>query len=199
MLASKETETLEISFDLCDFAAYDDGGYTGNRYCYVLERGDYRVFVGKNVRDWLYVEDLCKAIDLVVREGKEGEVYNVGGHNEETNLEIVKLTIATIRKLMTEKPEYRQVLKKKVKGEDGEISVDWINNDLITFVKDRLGHDQRYAIDPTKITNALGWYPETKFEDGIVKTIVWYLENQDWVEEVTSGDYQGYYEKMYGK
>ena len=89
--------------------------------------------------------------------------------------------------------------KKKEKGEDGEISVDWINNDLITFVKDRLGHDQRYAIDPTKITNALGWYPETKFEDGIVKTIVWYLENQDWVEEVTSGDYQGYYEKMYGK
>ena len=154
---------------------------------------------GSNVRDWLYVEDHCKAIDLVVREGKEGEVYNVGGHNEETNLEIVKLTIATIRKLMTEKPEYRQVLKKKVKGEDGEISVDWINNDLITFVKDRLGHDQRYAIDPTKITNALGWYPETKFEDGIVKTIVWYLENQDWVEEVTSGDYQGYYEKMYGK
>lgn len=114
-----------------------------------------------------------------MREGKEGEVYNVGGHNEETNLEIVKLTIATIRKLMTEKPEYRQVLKKKVKGEDGEISVDRINNDLITFVKDRLGHDQRYAIDPTKITNALGWYPETKFEDGIVKTIVWYLENQD--------------------
>ena len=154
---------------------------------------------GSNVRDWLYVEDHCKAIDLVVREGKEGEVYNVGGHNEETNLEIVKLTIATIRKLMTEKPEYRQILKKKVKGEDGEISIDWINNDLITFVKDRLGHDQRYAIDPTKITNALGWYPETKFEDGIVKTIVWYLENQDWVEEVTSGDYQGYYEKMYGK
>ena len=111
---------------------------------------------GSNVRDWLYVEDHCKAIDLVVREGKEGEVYNVGGHNEETNLEIVKLTIATIRKLMTEKPEYRQVLKKKVKGEDGEISVDWINNDLITFVKDRLGHDQRYAIDPTKIHNELG-------------------------------------------
>ena len=154
---------------------------------------------GSNVRDWLYVEDHCKAIDLVVREGKEGEVYNVGGHNEETNLEIVKLTIATIRKLMTEKPEYRQVLKKKVKGEDGEISVDWINNDLITFVKDRLGHDQRYAIDPTKITNALGWYPETKFEVGIVKTIEWYLNNQEWVEEVTSGDYQKYYERMYSK
>jgi len=92
-----------------------------------------------------------------------------------------------------------------VLNESNQIFVDpvdrniWINNDLITFVKDRLGHDQRYAIDPTKITNALGWYPETKFEDGIVKTIVWYLENQDWVEEVTSGDYQGYYEKMYGK
>ena len=154
---------------------------------------------GSNVRDWLYVEDHCKAIDLVVREGKEGEVYNVGGHNEKTNLEIVKLTISTIHRLMTEHPEYRQMLKKKVKGENGEISIDWINEDLITFVKDRLGHDQRYAIDPTKITNALGWYPETKFEVGIVKTIEWYLNNQPWVEEVTSGDYQGYYEKMYGK
>ena len=154
---------------------------------------------GSNVRDWLYVEDHCKAIDLVVREGKEGEVYNVGGHNEKTNLEIVKLTISTIHRLMTEHPEYRQMLKKKVKGENGEISIDWINEDLITFVKDRLGHDQRYAIDPTKITNALGWYPETKFEVGIVKTIEWYLNNQSWVEEVTSGDYQGYYEKMYGK
>ena len=154
---------------------------------------------GLNVRDWLYVEDHCKAIDLVVREGVEGEVYNVGGHNEKTNLEIVKLTIATIHRLMTEKPEYREVLKKKVKDEDGQIDISWINEDLITFVKDRLGHDQRYAIDPAKITAALGWYPETKFEDGIVKTIEWYLNNQDWVEEVTSGDYQHYYEKMYGK
>ena len=154
---------------------------------------------GSNVRDWLYVEDHCKAIDLVVREGQEGEVYNVGGHNEKTNLEIVKLTISTIHRLMTEHPEYRQVLKKRVKDENGEISIDWINEELITFVKDRLGHDQRYAIDPTKITNALGWYPETKFEVGIVKTIEWYLNNQAWVEEVTSGDYQGYYEKMYGK
>ena len=154
---------------------------------------------GSNVRDWLYVEDHCKAIDLVVREGKDGEVYNVGGHNEKTNLEIVKLTISTIHRLMAENPEYRQVLKKKVKDENGNISIDWINEDLITFVKDRLGHDQRYAIDPTKITNALGWYPETKFEVGIVKTIEWYLANQAWVEEVTSGDYQGYYEKMYGK
>ena len=141
----------------------------------------------------------CKAIDLVVREGKEGEVYNVGGHNEKTNLEIVKLTIATIHRLMADNSEYRKILKKKVKDANGEISIDWINEDLITFVKDRLGHDQRYAIDPTKITNALGWRPETKFEVGIVKTIEWYLENQAWVEEVTSGDYQGYYEKMYGK
>ena len=154
---------------------------------------------GSNVRDWLYVEDHCKAIDLVVREGVEGEVYNVGGHNEKTNLEIVKLTIATIHLLMAEHPEYREVLKKKEKNADGEISIDWINEDLITFVKDRLGHDQRYAIDPTKITNALGWYPETKFEVGIVKTIEWYLNNQEWVEEVTSGDYQKYYERMYSK
>ena len=154
---------------------------------------------GSNVRDWLYVEDHCKAIDLVVRKGVEGEVYNVGGHNEKTNLEIVKLTIATIRRLMEEEPKYRAVLKKQVKDADGQIDISWINEDLITFVKDRLGHDQRYAIDPTKITDALGWYPETKFEVGIVKTIEWYLNNQDWVEEVTSGDYQKYYERMYGK
>ena len=154
---------------------------------------------GMQIRDWLYVEDHCKAIDLVVRKGVEGEVYNVGGHNEKTNLEIVKLTIATIRRLMEEEPKYRAVLKKQVKDADGQIDISWINEDLITFVKDRLGHDQRYAIDPTKITDALGWYPETKFEVGIVKTIEWYLNNQDWVEEVTSGDYQKYYERMYGK
>ena len=153
---------------------------------------------GSNVRDWLYVEDHCKAIDLVVREGKPGEVYNVGGHNEKTNLEIVKLTIATIHRLMESHPEYRQVLKKKEIGPDGEIDISWINDDLITFVKDRLGHDQRYAIDPTKIREELGWYPETTFEVGIVRTIEWYLNHQDWVEEVTSGDYQKYYERMYG-
>ena len=153
---------------------------------------------GSNVRDWLYVEDHCKAIDLVVREGKPGEVYNVGGHNEKTNLEIVKLTIATIHRLMESHPEYRQVLKKKEIGPDGEIDINWINDDLITFVKDRLGHDQRYAIDPTKIRKELGWYPETTFEVGIVRTIEWYLNHQDWVEEVTSGDYQKYYERMYG-
>ena len=153
---------------------------------------------GSNVRDWLYVEDHCKAIDMVVSKGREGEVYNVGGHNEKTNLEIVKLTISTIHKMMEEHPAYRKVLKKQVKTADGEIDISWINNDLITFVKDRLGHDQRYAIDPTKIKNELGWYPETSFEVGIVKTIEWYLNNQAWVEQVTSGDYQMYYKTMYG-
>ena len=152
---------------------------------------------GSNVRDWLYVEDHCKAIDLVVRKGRNGEIYNVGGHNEKQNIEIVKLTIETIRRLMTEEPAYRKVLKKKELDANGNISIDWINDSLITFVKDRLGHDQRYAIDPTKITNELGWYPETKFEDGIVKTIIWYLNNQEWVNSVTSGDYQNYYENMY--
>lgn len=152
---------------------------------------------GTNVRDWLYVEDHCKAIDLVLHKGRAGEVYNVGGHNEKQNIEIVKLTIRTIRELMTEHPEYRKVLKKQVIGADGQISIDWINDSLITFVKDRLGHDQRYAIDPTKITRELGWTPETTFEVGIVKTIRWYLEHQQWVEDITGGEYMKYYEKMY--
>lgn len=152
---------------------------------------------GDNVRDWLYVEDHGKAIDLVVREGKEGEVYNVGGHNEMTNIDIVKLTIKTIHDMMAEDKELRKILKKQVKNADGEIAIDWINDSLITFVKDRLGHDQRYAIDPTKIKNDLGWYPETMFAEGIVKTIKWNLDNQEWVKEVTSGDYQKYYEQMY--
>lgn len=152
---------------------------------------------GDNVRDWLYVEDHCKAIDLVVREGKEGEVYNVGGHNEMTNIDIVKLTIKTIHDMMAEDKELRKILKKQVKDADGEIAIDWINDSLITFVKDRLGHDQRYAIDPTKIKNDLGWYPETMFAEGIVKTIKWNLDNQEWVKEVTSGDYQKYYEQKY--
>jgi dTDP-glucose 4,6-dehydratase len=147
---------------------------------------------GSNVRDWLYVEDHCKAIDAVVLKGRTGEVYNVGGHNEKKNIDIVKLTISTIRNLLEENKEYKNALKKT--GDD----VSWINEDLITYVTDRLGHDQRYAIDPAKITAELGWYPETKFEDGIVKTIRWYLENQDWVGEVTSGDYQKYYQQMYG-
>lgn len=153
---------------------------------------------GTNVRDWLYVEDHCKAIDRVINDGRVGQVYNVGGHNEKQNIEIVKLTIATIRQLMTENKAYREVLKKK-EIVDGEISIEWINDSLITYVADRLGHDQRYAIDPTKIKNELGWFPETMFAEGIVKTIRWYLENQNWVEEVASGDYQKYYDKMYSK
>lgn len=153
---------------------------------------------GDNIRDWLYVEDHCKAIDMVVRQGKEGEIYNVGGHNEMKNIDIVKLTIKTIHDMMSSDKELRKVLKKQVKDEHGDISIDWINDKLITFVADRLGHDQRYAIDPTKIKNDLGWYPETIFAEGIVKTIRWNLENQAWIKEVTSGDYRKYYEQMYG-
>lgn len=152
---------------------------------------------GTNVRDWLYVEDHCKAIDLVLHEGRAGEVYNVGGHNEWQNVNIVKLMISTIHRLMIEEPRYRQVLKKKDVGKDGEISIDWINDSLIAFVRDRLGHDQRYAIDPEKIHRELGWSPETNFETGIVKTIRWYLDNQSWVEDITGGDYLKYYERMY--
>ena len=124
---------------------------------------------GVNVRDWLYVEDHCRAIDLIVRKGRVGEVYNVGGHNEMKNIDIVKLICKELNK-----PE-----------------------SLITFVTDRKGHDMRYAIDPTKIHNELGWLPETKFADGIKKTIKWYLENREWWEEIISGEYQNYYEKMY--
>mgnify|MGYP000500359983 FL=1 len=153
---------------------------------------------GENVRDWLYVEDHCKAIDLVVKEGRDGQVYNVGGHNEMKNIDIVKLTIKTIHDMMENEPELRKVLRKQELDENGDIRIDWINDGLITFVADRLGHDQRYAIDPTKIKNELGWYPETKFADGIVKTIRWNLEHQDWIKEVTSGEYQKYYEQMYG-
>ena len=153
---------------------------------------------GDNIRDWLYVEDHCKAIDLVVREGRDGEVYNVGGHNEMRNIDIVKLTIKTIHDMMADDKQQRNILKKQVKDANGDIDISWINDSLITFVTDRLGHDQRYAIDPTKIKNELGWQPETMFAEGIVKTIRWNLEHQDWVNEVTSGDYQKYYEQMYG-
>ncbi|QSQ07950.1 dTDP-glucose 4,6-dehydratase 2 [Koleobacter methoxysyntrophicus] len=125
---------------------------------------------GKNVRDWLYVEDHCLAIDLIIHSGRVGEVYNIGGHNERTNLEVVKT-----------------ILKELGKSEK-----------LITYVKDRPGHDLRYAIDPTKIKNELGWEPKTGFEDGIKKTIKWYLDNKEWWEEIISGEYKNYYEKMYG-
>ncbi len=153
---------------------------------------------GLNVRDWLYVEDHCKAIDLVIREGRDGEIYNVGGHNEMRNIDIVRLIIRTIHDMMEREPQLRHVLRKQVISHDGQICIDWIDDSLITHVADRLGHDQRYAIDPTKIKNELGWYPETCFADGIVKTIRWNLEHQDWIREVTSGDYQKYYEQMYG-
>jgi len=143
---------------------------------------------GKNVRDWLYVEDHCKAIDKVIRSGRVGEVYNVGGHNEKQNIEIVKLTIDTIHDLMETEPQYQSVLKTDLSN---------ISYGLISYVTDRLGHDMRYAIDPTKMKKELNWAPETSFEVGIVKTIRWYLENQAWVHEVTSGDYQKYYETMY--
>ena len=124
---------------------------------------------GKNVRDWLYVEDHCKAIDLILENGRLGEVYNIGGHNEKTNLEVVKTVLKILGK----------------------------SEDLIRFVKDRPGHDMRYAIDPTKIRNELGWYPETTFEEGIKKTIQWYLDNRQWWENIINGDYTKYYEKMY--
>ena len=125
---------------------------------------------GENVRDWLYVEDHCRAIDLILRSGEVGEVYNIGGHNEKSNLQVVKTILKQVGK-----PE-----------------------SLITFVGDRKGHDLRYAIDPTKIHEALGWLPETKFDDGIRQTIEWYLENESWWKNIMSGDYQEYYDKMYG-
>lgn len=124
---------------------------------------------GENVRDWLYVEDHCAAIDLVIRKGRVGEVYNIGGHNEKTNLDVVK----TILKYL-DKPE-----------------------SLIAFVTDRPGHDRRYAIDPTKIHNELGWLPQTKFDDGIKMTVDWYLKNKSWWQNIINGEYQNYFDKMY--
>ncbi|WP_312353862.1 dTDP-glucose 4,6-dehydratase [Aminipila sp.] len=124
---------------------------------------------GENIRDWLYVEDHCRAIDVIIHEGTNGEVYNIGGHNERTNLEVVKTIIRELD----------------------------ASEDLITFVADRAGHDLRYAIDPTKIHNELGWLPTTTFDDGIKKTIQWYLENKQWLENIISGEDQQYYEKMY--
>ena len=130
---------------------------------------------GSNVRDWLYVKDHNKAVDMVINNGRLGEVYNIGGFNEEKNINIVKLTIDTIAKIMKEEPEYRRVLKTDVTK---------ISYDLISYVQDRLGHDARYAIDPEKIVTELGWYPETSFDKGIEQTIRWYLDNQEWVEKV---------------
>ena len=154
---------------------------------------------GENIRDWLYVEDHCKAIDLVVREAEPGSIYNVGGHNERQNIQIVKIIIKTIHDLLQDNLQWRTLLSRKDKDADGQIDISWINDDLITFVKDRLGHDQRYGIDPSKIKTDLGWEPDTPFEVGIVKTIRWNLENRAWVEAVSGDDYQLYYENMYGK
>jgi len=130
---------------------------------------------GMNVRDWLYVEDHCKAIDMVITSGKIGEVYNVGGHNERPNIFIVKTIL--------------QYIHDNVDKEVGE--------QIIQYVEDRKGHDRRYGIDPEKIKTDLGWYPETPFEKGIVLTIDWYLNHKEWMERVTSGAYQEYYAKMY--
>lgn len=152
---------------------------------------------GENIRDWLYVEDHCKAIDMVINQAKDGSIYNVGGHNERQNIQIVKIIIRTIHDIMEKEPQFRTLLRKQTLNDKGEISIDWINDNLITFVKDRLGHDQRYGIDPSKIKADLGWYPETTFEVGIVKTIRWNLEHHDWIEAVSGDDYQQYYEKMY--
>ena len=153
---------------------------------------------GDNIRDWLFVEDHCKAIETVIRKGNEGSVYNVGGHNEMKNIDIVKIILQTIHDIMEQEPSYRSLLKVQDKDASGEINIGWINEGLITYVKDRLGHDQRYGIDPTKIHTDLGWLPETDFATGIKKTIRWYLDNHNWVEAVTNSDYQEYYQKMYG-
>ena len=132
---------------------------------------------GSNVRDWLYVKDHNKAVDMVINKGRLGEVYNIGGFNEEKNINIVKLTIDIIAKIMKEEPEYRKVLKTEAEN---------ISYDLISYVQDRLGHDARYAIDPEKIVTELGWYPETSFDEGIEKTIRWYLHNQEWIKEIVN-------------
>lgn len=124
---------------------------------------------GLNVRDWLYVEDHCAAIDLILEKGRVGQVYNIGGHNEMRNIDIVKIILKAL-----DKPE-----------------------SLITYVTDRKGHDMRYAIDPAKIHRELGWLPATKFADGIQKTIRWYLDNRSWWENIINGEYQNYYERMY--
>ena len=132
---------------------------------------------GLQIRDWLYVKDHCKAIDMVINGGKIGEVYNIGGHNERTNIFIVKTIIENLSK---------------------ELNDVGINESLIKHVTDRLGHDRRYGIDPTKIKDELGWYPETPFEQGIVLTIKWYLTHEEWLNNITSGNYKDYYKKMYG-
>ena len=132
---------------------------------------------GENVRDWLYVEDHCRAIDLIYHKGKDGESYNIGGFNEWRNIDLIKLLIALVDKAL---------------GRNEGQSLN-----LITYVTDRQGHDLRYAIDSSRLKNELGWEPSLRFEEGLEKTVRWYLDNEEWLREVTSGDYQQYYEKMY--
>jgi len=136
---------------------------------------------GKNVRDWLFVKDHCKAIDLVINKGRLYETYNIGGHNEKRNIEIVTIIIETLQDML---------------ADDDPRKVN-VSKDLITYVEDRKGHDRRYAIAPDKIKAELGWEPETMFAEGIRKTIAWYFDHEEWMKNVTSGDYQKYYETMY--
>ena len=136
---------------------------------------------GKNVRDWLYVMDHAKGIDMATEKGRIGERYNIGGHNEKQNIEIIEIIIETLQELLP----------------DSDPRKENVSKDLITYVTDRKGHDRRYAIAPDKIKEEIGWYPETMFKDGIRLTIKWYLENESWMKNVTSGDYQKYYTDMY--
>lgn len=136
---------------------------------------------GKNVRDWLYVMDHAKAIDMVTEKGKIGEKYNIGGHNEKQNIEIINIIIDTVRELLADSDPRKQHATK----------------DLITYVEDRKGHDRRYAIAPDKIKSEIGWEPETMFAEGIKLTVKWYFENEDWMKHITSGEYQNYYKEMY--
>ena len=138
---------------------------------------------GKNVRDWLYVEDHAKAIDMVQEKGKLFETYNVGGHNEKQNIEIIHIILDTLKEMLP----------------DSDPRKKFISEDLITYVEDRKGHDRRYAIAPDKIRAEIGWEPETMFKEGIKRTIAWFFENGEWMKNVTSGDYQKYYEDMYEK
>lgn len=148
---------------------------------------------GENVRDWLYVEDHARAIDLIFHKGKVAETYNIGGFNEWKNIDIIKTIIKTVDIALG-----RVVLSDEQRAMSGTLPDEMFPDmDLITFVTDRLGHDARYAIDSTKLQKELGWEPSLQFEEGIEKTVRWYLDNQEWMDNVTSGDYQKYYEEMY--
>ncbi len=136
---------------------------------------------GKNVRDWLYVKDHAKAIDMVMEKGRLFETYNIGGHNEKQNIEIINLIIETLQEMLPDSDPRKKL----------------VSTDLITYVEDRKGHDRRYAIAPDKIKKEIGWEPETMFKDGIRLTIKWFFEHEDWMKNVTSGDYQKYYQDMY--